>query len=371
MPQDHHDILPDLLALADTESWPDEVGEVVQMSMLDWAACGLAGVDAPVSGILRSQAQAEGGQTHASIFGGGATTARMAALINGTTSHALDYDDTHFDHIGHPSVAVLPAVLSVAERENASGIEWQRAAVLGLEASVRMGVWLGRGHYQVGYHQTATAGAFGAALGVAVLLGLRPDDLGCALSLCATQAAGLKAQFGTMGKPFNAGLAAQTGVLSVDLATRGMSAGPDALMAFAQTHHGAWANPGTEWRFDRVSHTLHACCHGLHATLEALRKIGPVSDVTSIKVTTHPRWMNVCNQVAPHTGLGAKFSYGAVIAMALGGHDTALAESYTDELMGDDDIRKLQTLVDVVPDETLSETEARLEVMSGGNLFTV
>ncbi|WP_295454696.1 MmgE/PrpD family protein, partial [uncultured Pseudophaeobacter sp.] len=137
--------------------------QMARLSALDWLACGIAGTEEPVSRLLRDQALSEAGAPQATLFGSSQVPARMAALANGTISHALDYDDTHFAHIGHPSVAVIPAALAVAEQVGAGRNAMKIAALIGMELSIRTGLWLGRGHYQVGFHQTATAGAFGAA----------------------------------------------------------------------------------------------------------------------------------------------------------------------------------------------------------------
>ena len=162
--------------------------------------------------LVRDMVLAEGGNTQAHLFGGGAAPLRGAALVNGTVSHALDYDDTHFAHIGHPSVAILPAALAVSEWDDRILVDMLESALVGMETSIRVGLWLGRAHYQAGFHQTATAGAFGAAVSVGRLLGFDTGQMRSVLGLTATRAAGLKAQFGTMGKPYNAGLAASAGV---------------------------------------------------------------------------------------------------------------------------------------------------------------
>ncbi|WP_170580244.1 MmgE/PrpD family protein [Ruegeria arenilitoris] len=343
---------------------------VTSLSALDWLAVGRAGVNEPVSRILRGMVLDEGGAGQATLFGGGAAPMRAAALVNGTVSHGLDYDDTHFAHIGHPSVAVFPVALAVAEWQDQPIVDLLEAALVGMELSIRIGLWLGRGHYQVGFHQTATAGAFGAAVAAARLLGCDAAAMRRVLGLTATRAAGLKAQFGTMGKPYNAGQAASVGVEAALLVQRGFVPNPDALtgqFGFGVTHHGAddtaaaLSGLGDEWLFESVSHKFHACCHGLHAALEAARDLDIAEpEVAEIKIRTHPRWMSVCNQTAPTTGLGAKFSYRTVIAMQALGYDTALPESYTDKVCADPRLQSLRDRITVEADETLSETEARL-----------
>ncbi|MCE8535888.1 MmgE/PrpD family protein [Ruegeria pomeroyi] len=345
---------------------------VTSLSALDWIAVGRAGVEEPVSRILREMVLDEGGTGRAHLFGGGAAPLRGAALVNGTVSHALDYDDTHFAHIGHPSVAVFPAVLAMAEARDAAIVELLEAALVGMELSVRVGLWLGRGHYQAGFHQTATAGAFGAAAAAGRMAGLTPERMALALGLTATRAAGLKAQFGTMGKPYNAGLAAAAGIEAVELVRRGFVANPLAMegeYGFGATHHGAGEMSaleglGESWLFEQVSHKFHACCHGLHAALEAARSLDIAApEVATLTVRTHPRWLSVCNQQAPTTGLGAKFSYGTVLAMRALGHDTARLDSYSDAICADPRLIQLRDRVEVSGDESLSETQAHLSLL--------
>ncbi len=101
---------------------PQDTREVLRLSLLDWASVALAGVNEPVSGTVRDMVLVEGGAGQAHVFGTDVTLpARAAALANGSTSHALDYDDTHFLHIGHPSVVVFSATLAVAQQVGATG----------------------------------------------------------------------------------------------------------------------------------------------------------------------------------------------------------------------------------------------------------
>ncbi len=344
--------------------------EIMRLSLVDWLACGIAGVSEPVAQITRSLALEEGGTAQATLFGGGHVPCRTAALVNGATSHALDYDDTHFAHIGHPSVAVIPAALAIAQAQGAGFDAFLRACLAGCEASIRFGVLMGRGHYQVGFHQTGTAGAFGATVAACQLLGLNEFQMTQALGLVSTRASGLKSQFGTMGKPYNAGIAASNGVEAALLIARGFEANPDALTGqngFLPTHHADGQEADVQgWLMEGISHKFHACCHGLHATLEALETLKPldVQNIQHIDITTHPRWMTVCNHLSPQTGLGAKFSYRTVVALSLLGHDTAALDTYRDDLIARRDVGALRDKVVVTSDPALSETEAHVSIQS-------
>lgn len=346
---------------------------VTSLSALDWLAVGRAGSDEPVSRIIRDMVLSEGGAKQAHVFGGSAAPLRAAALVNGTISHALDYDDTHFAHIGHPSVVIFPAALGICEFEDRPIVDLLEAALVGMEISIRIGLWLGRDHYQAGFHQTATAGAFGAAVAAGRVMGFDAAQMRQVLGLAATRAAGQKAQFGTMGKPYNAGLAASNGIEVALLICNGFEPNELAIegpFGFGATHAGAGdtasalAGLGDEWLFESVSHKFHACCHGLHAALEAARALDIAEpEVAEIKIKTHPRWMSVCNQLAPTTGLGAKFSYRTVIAMLALGYDTALPDSYSNEVCADTRLKSLGDRITVEADDTLSETQARLSLL--------
>lgn len=354
---------------------------MMRLSLMDWAACAIAGAAEPVSRIVRGLELAAGGAAEATVVGSGTRLpARAAALVNGTVSHALDYDDTHFAHIGHPSVAVVPAALAVAEATGARGTALLTAATVGAEASIRVGVWLGRTHYQTGFHQTATAGAFGATVAAGRLMGLDAGAMGHALGIAATRAAGLKSQFGTMGKPYNAGIAAETGVQAARMAAAGFHSNPGALVGpqgFGPTHAGeadmaGFAGLGQVWLLTAISHKFHACCHGLHAMLEALRgvRLAPEA-VDRVTVRTHPRWLTVCNQPSPTTGLGAKFSFRLTAAMALAGWDTGALGSYSAAACRDPVLVRLRDRVSVLADPDLAETASAVHVDAAGRSHVV
>jgi 2-methylcitrate dehydratase PrpD len=380
----HDATIARLLDLAATPrtAIPESARRAARFSLYDWMAVVCAGCNQPLSRIIRRYVAEEGGRPVAALVGEGVRVpARAAALANGASSHALDYDDTHFAHVGHPSVAVLPAALAVAEETDASAAELLDAFVLGAEASVRVGVVLGSGHYERGFHQTATAGAFGATVAAAQLYGLPPDRARHALGLVSTRASGLKSQFGTMGKPFNAGIAAANGVEAAALAGRGFQScddGFDGPQGFRSTHSDgqagadAWADPPPgRFLFEGVTYKFHACCHGTHAATEALmaaRRDGGVTParVAAIELRVNPRWLKVCDIRAPRTGLEVKFSYAWLAAMALHGQATADESSFPDALCHDPGLAALAGRVEVTGDPALADTETRCLIMLDG-----
>lgn len=372
--------LSHLLALAALRPGdiPAVARQMARFSLYDWMVCGLAGVEEPLARILRDVVGAEGGHPVASVFGGNAVPARAAALVNGATSHALDYDDTHFAHVGHPSVGIYPAALAVAEALDAPAAAVADAFLLGAEASVRLGLRLGAVHYNRGFHQTATAGAFGATLAAGWLQGLSADQMRVALGLCATRASGLKSQFGTMGKPYNAGIAASNGVECAALARAGFTApddGIDGPQGFVPTHSdaptgaGIWDQPPPgRFLFCNVKYKLHACCHGSHAMIEALARLkhdhGLNADqVAEVHLRTSPRWLSVCDIKTPRSGLEVKFSYGWLAGMVLQGIPTASDRAYTDALAGDAALADFARKVGVTGDAAVTDMQAEGQVI--------
>jgi 2-methylcitrate dehydratase PrpD len=241
---------------------------------------------------------------------------------------------------------------------------------------------LGRIHYQRGFHQTATSGAFGATLAAGRLYGLDEIRMRHALSLVSTRASGLKSQFGTMGKPYNAGIAAANGVEAAALARRGFVSCDDGFggpQGFVETHSDG-PDPDRPWKdappqrfvFEDVKYKLHACCHGAHAMIEALleaRRRQPIApgDIARIEVATHPRWLRVCDIKAPRTGLEVKFSYVFLAAMVMQGIDTAAEGAYTDALCQDPGLKSLAARVEILGDERLSDTQCRVDIeLAGG-----
>ena len=366
------------LATLPSSAIPDDARRMARFSLFDWMVCGLAGVNEPLAGRLRAVIGEEGGTPVASVIGGGAMPARAAALVNGATSHALDYDDTHFAHVGHPSVGIYPAALAAAEAMDAPAADVADAFLLGAEASIRIGMLLGAVHYNRGFHQTATAGAFGATVAAGWLYGLDRARMRAAIGLCATRASGLKSQFGTMGKPYNAGIAASNGVECAMLARAGLTSTDDGLegpQGFVPTHsdapvpEGLWDHPPPgRFLFTDVKYKLHACCHGTHAMIEALAALRAVqglepAQVGAIRLRTNPRWMRVCDLKTPRTGLEVKFSYAWLAGMVMSGIPTAADTAYTDALAADPALAAFADRVEVSADASVGDMLARGEVV--------
>lgn len=328
------------------ERLPANVVEVAKHCFLDWIGVTIAGSAEPLARMLVDQVRADGGAPQASLIGVGGLRASVgqAALVNGTASHALDFDDVQQRFHGHPTAPVAPVVLALAEERGASGRDIIAAFVAGVEAECRINVYMGDGHYERGWHSTATNGAFGAAVGAAHLLGFDAERCALAMGIAGTQAAGLRAMFGTMCKPLHAGKAAQNGLFGAQLTARGFTSRPDILerpLGFGATQSdgtdaaAALAGLGERFEIEDVLFKYHAACHGVHATIEAARAIQArahvdPAEIERVDVAVQSEYLNICGIDTPATGLEGKFSLRFCAALALAGADTADVETYSD-----------------------------------------
>jgi len=352
---------------------PGPVRTVACQCVLDWWGCALAGSREPAARLVLDEVGTVAGP--ATVVG---TERRLgvlqAALVNGTAGHALDFDDASTVMGGHATVPVLPAVLALAEERGAPGAELLAAFVAGVEVETRLGVAIGPSHYAKGWHVTSTIGVLGAAAAASRLLGLDADDAAHALGLAASQSSGLKANFGTMTKPFHAGHAAERGLLAARLAARGFTADTDALGDRQGLAHAA--GDGTlrlervgrhedDWLILQTLFKYHAACYLTHAAIEAsseLRWRHDHRDVDEVIVTVHPAVLDVCAIPRPTTGLEAKFSLAATTAFALVGIDTTDTATFDDHRVADPDVQRLVAATRVETDSSLMTTQARVRV---------
>ncbi|HEY1257737.1 MAG TPA: MmgE/PrpD family protein [Stellaceae bacterium] len=324
---------------------PDAVREVARQCVLDYLGVAVAGAGDPLVAILLDETEEAGGTPQASIVGHDRhLPALAAALVNGAAGHALDFDDVNVAMPGHPTVAVLPGLLALAELLGSSGRDVLTAFVAGYEAECRIGAALSPGHYDLGFHSTATIGTLGAAAACARLLGLDTEQTATALGIAGTQAAGLKSEFGTMCKPFHAGKAAQNGLLAARLAARGFSSRTDLLecvQGFAATHgpdfapEAALAEPQGGWHILSNLFKYHAACYFTHAPIECAREVRRryqlrPDDIAAITLRIDRSTDRVCNIPSPTDGLQSKFSLRQTVAMALAGIDTADLGAYSE-----------------------------------------
>lgn len=270
------------------------------------------------------------------------------ALQFGYISHALDFDDYHPAFRGHPTTVVLSTLLALAPRARDAGVTaFLDAYVVGVELAGRLGKAIGTRHYSAGFHSTATLGTLAAAGAACRLLALSAAETQTALGLAATQASGLRSQFGSAAKPLHAGLAARSAVNSVLLASAGFAAQPDGVLdSFLQALGFGVEQPeqllqewGAPWRIVEpgLEFKRYPTCGGTHSAAEAafvlreqLAGAGfDVAAVDRIEVSFPPGADTAPNIIAPRNGVEARFSLEYVIADALLNGTVAL-ENYTE-----------------------------------------
>ncbi len=358
---------------------PDDVRAWARHCVLDYLACAVAGAQDELSAILLAELVEQGGAADATIIGQAARLpVASAALVNGAASHALDFDDVNMAMPGHPSVAILPALLALAEQRGSSGADVLTAFVAGYELQCRIGRTIAPGHYDVlGFHATATVGSFGAAAACAHLLGLDAEQTSLALGIAGTQAAGLKSMFGTMCKPLHAGKAAYNGLLAAKLAARGFTSRSDVLecpQGFARTHspdfrpERALETPAGGWYIRHNLFKYHAACYLTHAPIEAARKLRDQhklvpEQIERIRLQLDEACDRVCNIPAPRTGLEAKFSLRLTTAMGLAGVDTGRLSTYAEATTADPVLVGLRERVAFDFLKGTPHTRARLDVV--------
>ena len=206
--------------------------EVVRRALLDLAGVTVAGSREEAGRLALAYAAGQAAPGPATVLGTGTRlTPAAAALVNGTAGHALDFDDIGLG-AGHISVAIMPAVLAVAESLGADGRAFADAVALGYEVAHRLTTMYPdtrQGPYGAGYHKPSVYSIFGATAGAARLLGLDADAIAAAFGIAASESGGLRANFGTMTKPLHAGLSARGGVEAALLAGSGFTASPEIL----------------------------------------------------------------------------------------------------------------------------------------------
>ena len=253
---------------ANIEDFPPDAVEAAKGAIMDCLACMLAGSREELADILCHYVSGESNAAIASVVGRGfSTSAANAALVNGAMAHALDYDDITQVTKTHPTAVLLPAALAVAEESGVTGGEMLLGYMTGFEVACAVGEALSEAYYDdLGWHPTGPLGAIGAAAAASKILALDPEQTTMAISLAASQASGLRQNFGTMTKPFHAGDAARAGVVAARLVREGFTASADALegrFGFIRAFSG-----GQGFNTEQVAENLEKKCYLVESGIE-------------------------------------------------------------------------------------------------------
>ena len=316
------------------EDLPPEAVHWARVGILDTVGVTLAGsVDPAARIVARALASGTGPSL---VFGSRRRVGALdAALINGTASHALDFDDCNNTLGGHPSVPILPALFALADEHGASGRDFITAYVAGFETECKISLGVNFYQYTHGWHPTTTIGIFGTAAACARLLRLNDAQTATALAIAASMAAGIKSNFGTMVKPLHVGQCARNGLFAALLARDSFTANPTAFehtQGYFEVFNGpgnydaskilpAWANP-LDIVQPGIAIKQYPCFGSTHPAIDAMLDLVRGHDldpgqVERIDSWTHARRLEHTNRPAPQSTKDAKFSVQYCLARAL------------------------------------------------------
>ncbi|MDZ4073335.1 MAG: MmgE/PrpD family protein [Hylemonella sp.] len=349
---------------------PADVTHHAKRALIDWFSALFPGIAlAPGPQLMRTLAD-ELGHGKSSLPGQRTTAfAATAAWINGSISHAAEFDDIFRDAVYHPGCPTIGAALAVAEERGASGADLLKAITIGYEISTRIGVAVQPSHYRF-FHTTGTIGCFGGAAATAALVdGSNPDVMRHALATAATFASGLQQAFRSdaMTKCLHAGHAAWVGVTAGKGAANGVTGALDILEGAAGFGAALSVNPnwaeatrdlGTRYNIQVITQKNHGCCGHTFAAIDAMLDIrqGQTVDPTqiaSIRIDTYQTALDVTGNFEPRTAFEAKFSLPYVVAHALL-YGAVRLNAFEPPRLADKAIRDLMAKTQLVADPRLS-----------------
>lgn len=364
----------DFAVRTDAAALPEDVIHAARRAILDTVGVAVAGVDEPASRVVADYVHDTGsGAAESVIWGSKArVSASAAALANGTAAHVLDFDDAHPHMRGHPSVAVLPAVIAMGERVGASGLDVLAAFAIGVEVACRLGQLAGTEAYDRGWHVTATHGVIGATAAAGRLAGLTVEQMRMALGLAASHATGLRQNFGTMTKSYHVGRTGEFAIQAVEMIQRGFTASPVAIEG--EAGYLAAFGRGTELAEEDLATVLgnpyalvdpgvnvkvYPSCAFTHAPIDLAIDLGrdiAQEDIERVVVDLVYSAPNILIHHRPRDPLSAKFSLEYCVAAGLLDHEVTLAH-FTEPVVLRDDLQAMLRRVEyVVPDEWRDES---------------
>mgnify|MGYP003223312609 FL=1 len=338
---------------------------MVQLAYLDWIAAAYTGTEEECVRQLIELAEEEHISGTCTMVGQGQCSSPInAALINGTASHAIDFDDIHVFLSLHLCSPVMPAAMAVAEYCGANGKELINGTVVGMQIMVALSAGIMPSHYNVGrWHATGTIGIFGAAAAAGAILKLTPEQMCNAFGICAGLCSGIQLNFGTMAKPMAAGMAAKNGLMAAILARRGftgktnifdtdfldnIAAGKADLNQITERLYGPFGIH--ELRFKR-----YPCGAPTHSGIINCKKIlqdhpHPVEEIEKIVFEPYPRAIRLVGNPDPKTGLEGKFSISFTAAAQIVFGKVTI-ETFTDENVRHPQVQYLLPRMELVPCE--------------------
>ena len=373
------DAIVQFVLATDHDGVPEDVKNISRRCCVDGIGLMVAGSTEASGRILQKYARELGGEPEAQVVGTDMTVpASLAALLNGTAAHAMDYDDTQLSSypdrvyglLTHPTTPVLAASLAMAEAMGSTGQELLTAFAVGFEVECKVAEAIKPDHYVKGFHSTGTIGAIGAAAAAAKLLGLEERELRMCLGIACSESAGLRANFGTMTKPFHAGRAAENGVVAARLAAGGFTADPgvlDGRWGFFQIMGGG-CDPehllgklGSPWSAVDPGVSIKPYPSGSlgHPAMDAMRDLVIEKDIDPKKVKkvrfgTTSKVLDPLRYAEPQNELEAKFSLQFGLGILLLERKAGIHQ-YRDEVVSRPDVREAMKKVEPYKDEEIEK----------------
>jgi 2-methylcitrate dehydratase PrpD len=364
------------------EAIPDEVVESAQDRIVDILGISVAARDADAALAVRAlRDEWGGGRPEAGYIGERARgPAALAAMVNGTYAHALDFDDTHLPSIVHPSAPMIPAILAAGQAAGSTGPQALTALVVSYEINTRLAMAqydpdLGNSvFFEHGLHATSMLGAVAAAAGSARLRGLDAEGIASAIAIACSMGAGIieANRAGGSVKKFHGGWAAHCAVTAAGMAAHGLTGPPTVLegrFGFFQAFCGErWRREaileelGRRWETPGILYKPYPCNHFTHAIVDAvlaLKSRGLRSEsVESVSIgTAAAPWRTIGDPIAekrrPRNPYHAAFSAPFVFATALvGGSGLGVTtRDFSDQTLSDPERLRLAAVCDVFVDD--------------------
>jgi 2-methylcitrate dehydratase PrpD len=370
-------LLGEFVASHPSLGWDDRVEREACRTLTNWLGCAIgasrhASVEAALAAI-RELAPSE----QATVLGrDDRVDMASAALVNGVSAHAFDFDDTHLKTIIHPAAPIASAALALAEQAGAPGRLLVDALVLGVEVACRVGNAVYPDHYDRGWHITGSVGMLGAAAACARVLGLDAARTSMALGIAASQPTGVREQFGSMTKSLHAGAAARNGLTAALLARHGFTASERALEAkrgLMQTFStkSDWdeitAALGTRFEISFNTYKPFACGVVIHPAIDGCIQLRDAhrlraEQIERVTLKVHPLVLELTGKPAPRSGLEGKFSvYHACAAAIVFGQ--AAESEFSDAIVARPDVVGLRQRVTAEIDPALGEDAADVTIV--------
>jgi 2-methylcitrate dehydratase PrpD len=345
-------IIADFVTGFDLQHAPPLVIDRARVAFVDTVGVMLAGSQLPPADMVCDVIKTEGSAPTATIVGRSLRAApRLAALANGVSDHAMDFDLTYM--AGQSIAAVIPAILPVAETNANPAEEMLAAFIIAAEVAGRIYRAAPKAWRSTGWHSTGVVGSTAAALACARLMKMPVDKIPDVIGITASMASGITANFGTMTKPLHSGHAAQNGVLAAMLAARGFTAAHFALESgtgyFEDFLRGfEWsADPfntlGKNFDLAEIGYSIKPYPTGglghtaIDATLE-LREIIKPDDVAHVDVAITKFAAAHITDRYPQTVEAAKFSAPYLAAYTLI-HGAPMLDAFREEALHDETVR--------------------------------